>query len=459
MTNHEVSVGMTRRRFLGTAAAGVMASALRPGRAFGQEGVKARKQKLNIAAIGVGGIMETDLRHLADLGQQIVALCDVDERRIPLGRSWVKAAAARGYKDYRKLLEREKDVDAVIIATPDHWHAPIIRAAMQAGKHIYCEKPLGRSLAEVRQIRELTRKSNAVTQTGNQGSASRNLRRNIELIQAGIIGAVRDVYIWHPQHGWPSGVDRPAGQDPVPAGFDWDFWIGPAPLRPYKDGLYHPFMWRGWYDFGSGSVGDFCCHAFNLPVRALELDYPTKIEVSGTGLGKESFAKTCTLRYHFPPRGRQGPVKLHFYSGGLLPPPEVTEALTSTFGSVGGTGCVLVGEQGLISAGLWNTEGYLRLKGEAKFAGIFGHPAAKAVPTRFRSVASHMSEWVDACLGGPATFSNFDLGGHLTELGLAGALALRVGHDLAWDGERLQAGNAPEAQALIHPTARAGWDG
>ena len=461
-TTVEQSSKISRRQFVGTATAGVAATALLPRTVSGAVVAgSAKGPKLNVACIGLGWQMESDLRQIVTLGQNVIALCDLEDSRIPRAKSWVgdAAANAKGYKDYRTLLEEEKSLDAVIIATPDHWHAPIIKAAMRAGKHIYCEKPLTHAIGEAREIRELFRKSKVVTQTGNQGSASNNLRRNIELIQAGVIGTVTDIHVWHPAHGWPSGEDRPAGEDPVPKGFDWDFWVGPAPLRPYKNGLYHPVKWRGWYDFGNGSIGDFCCHAFNLPVRALRLDYPTQIEVSGTGLGKESFAKSCTLRYRFPKREQRGPVTLHFYTGGEMPPAEVTKPLADSFGKVGGTGCLLVGDKGVISAGLWNNDGYLILKGEAKFKGIFSHEAAKPVPTSFRHVNGHMNEWVDACLGGPQTFSDFDVGGHLTELGLAGALALRIGHDIEWDGVKMKVTGIKEAEAIIHPDYRVGWGG
>jgi predicted dehydrogenase len=460
-TAMEKRLKITRRQFVGTAAASVSATALLSRGVSGAVFAGPEKgPKLHVACIGLGRRMEPLLREFISLGQRVIALCDPDAGRIPLAKSWLgsEGEKAKGYKDYRKLLEEEKSLNAVIIATPDHWHAPIIKAALRAGKHIYCEKPLTHTLGEAREIRELARKPNVITQTGNQGSASSNLRRNIELIQAGVIGNVTDIHAWHPAHGWPSGEDRPAGEDPVPAGLDWDFWVGPAPMRPYKNAVYHPITWRGWYDFGNGSIGDFCCHAFNLPVRALHLDYPTKIEVSGTGLGKESFAKSCTLRYHFPKRDERGPVTLNFYTGGEMPPAEVTKPLADSFGNVDGTGCLLVGDKGVISAGLWNSDGYLKLNGEAKFQGIFKHEAAKPVPTKFRHVRSHMKEWVDACLGGPKTFSDFDRGGHLTELGLAGALALRIGHDIEWDGEKMEVKGMKEAQAIIHPAYRAGWD-
>ena len=448
--------GWTRRQFIGTASAGALGTALLPAGALAAEG----DRRLNVACIGLGGQMVTNARQLAALGHRIVALCDVEAGRIPSLRGALGAAAqdAAGFKDYRELLDKVPTVDAVIVATPDHWHAPIVTAAMLAGKHVYCEKPLAHNFAETRALRELTRRLDLATQTGNQGSASNNVRRNIELLQAGLIGPVREVHVWHPEHDWPSGVDRPAGEDPVPEGLDWNFWLGPAPVRPYKAGVYHPYRWRGWYDFGSGSIGDFSCHAFNLPVRALQLGMPERIDVRGTALGKESFSASCTLRYHFPKRGDRDAVDLYFYSGGDMPPESVTGPMTETFGGPGRTGCVLVGDLGLLSAGLWNNEGYVKLNDEPRFNGIFNHEVAQAVPTSFQASPGHMAEWVNACLGGPAAVSDFDHGGHLTELGVLGALALQIGHDIEWDEARMAVKGVPEADALIRPEPRPGWN-
>ena len=448
---------MTRRRFL----EGTVAAAAAPyvvARSALADGTKGR---LNVACIGLGGQMQGHLRGITQgLKQNLIALCDVDERHVARSRKTVgdAAAGAKAYQDYRKLLEREKSLDAVIVATPDHWHAPICKAAIQAGKHVFCEKPLTHSVAEARELRELSRRSKAITQTGNQGSASSNLRRSMELIQAGVLGQVREIHIWHPPHGWPSGVDRPAGEDPIPKEFDWDFWVGPSPMRPYKAGIYHPAKWRGWYDFGGGSVADFCCHAFNLPVRALELDYPAKIEVSGTGLGKESFAKSCTVRFSFPARGGRGPVMLVFYTGGEMPPAEAMAGVTETFGKVPRTGCLLLGEKGTLSAGLWNSDCYLKMDGEAKFKGGDNHDASKAVPKTLPRAQGHLREWVDACKGGPKVFADFDLGGHLTEIGLAGVVALRLERDIEWDGPTMTVKGVPEAAALVKPQYRRKWE-
>ncbi|MEI6809060.1 MAG: Gfo/Idh/MocA family oxidoreductase, partial [bacterium] len=249
-----ISRTITRRQFCGSALACAAAAGVISQKTFGQEKAPAQPRRMNVACIGIGGQMGSDLRAVAiECKQNIVALCDVDEGRMAAMKRDVREVAnAREYKDYRKLLESEKNLDAVVIATPDHWHAPICKAAILAGKHVFCEKPLTHAVSEARELRELVRKSKVVTQTGNQGAASGSFRRSMELIQAGILGNVSEVHIWHPAHGWPSGDDRPAGEDPVPQGLDWDFWLGPAPARPYKNGIYHPAQWRGWYDFGNG---------------------------------------------------------------------------------------------------------------------------------------------------------------------------------------------------------------
>lgn len=446
---------LSRRGFLRNTGATAGSLLILPGKSVrGQDPGSTRK--LNVAAIGMGGQIQGHTGRLLQLGHNIVALCDVDPGQIAASRErhGEGLAKARAYGDYRKLLQTEDSLDAVVIATPDHWHAPICKAAMAAGKHVYCEKPLTHTIAEARELRELSRASAVITQTGNQGSASGNLRRSMELISAGFFGAISEIHVWHPQHSWPSGVNRPEGSDPVPDGLDWDFWLGGAPVRPYKSDVYHPAKWRGWYDFGNGSLGDFCCHGFNLPVRALNLDYPSRIEVSGEGLGKESFAASCTVRYHFPQRGERRPVQMVFYTGGDLPPDRVTADLRSSFGSLPGTGCLLIGEKGQLQSGLWNSDCYVKLWDDKKFVGAGNHPAAKEIPVTLPRVKGHLDEWVEACLGGPGVFADFDHGGHLTEIGLAGIVALKLQKDIAWDGERMQVPGLPEASRFIHQKGR-----
>jgi predicted dehydrogenase len=446
---------VTRRSFVKTGTAAASMLILPGGIVRGQDPKPGGK--LNVAFIGMGRQIQGHVARILQLGHNVTALCDVDSSAIQgsLKAHGDGVAKAVIYRDFRLLLEKEKSLDAVVIATPDHWHAPICRAAMAAGKHVYCEKPLTHTIAEARQLRDLTKASKVITQTGNQGSASGNLRRSMELIAAGFFGNITEIHAWHPPHGWPSGVDRPDGTDPVPADLDWDFWLGNAPVRPFKANTYHPVNWRGWYDFGNGSVGDFCCHAFNMPVRALDLDYPTKIEISGTGLGKESFAQACTVKYHFPARGNRGPVKLNFYTGGDLPPEDVTASLRQSSGNLPGTGCLLIGEKGQLQSGLWNSDCYVRMNDEKRFFGADNHPEAKKIPQTLPRVKGHIDEWLDACLGGPKVFSDFDFGGHLTEIGLAGIVALRLQKNIEWDGPNMKVPGMPEADKFIRKQDRA----
>ncbi len=452
---------MNRRSFLrrtaqSTVGGLITAPLLLNTRLFGADSANS---KLNIACIGVGGQMQGLMKGVVELGQNLVAFCDVDANRIAESRKNLGDAGskAKAYKDYRQLLERERSLDAVVIATPDHWHAAISVAAMRAGKHVYCEKPLTHTIGEARQVAAVARQTRVVTQTGNQGSASSNFRRSIELIQAGVIGPVREVHIWHPRHGWPCGIDSPTVADPIPEGLDWDFWLGPAPVRAYQKGIYHPAQWRGWYDFGGGSLADFCCHSFSMPVRALDLDYPKHIEISGAPLGKDSFPKACRVHFSFAARGNRGPASIHFYSGGELPDRAVTAGMKETLDKIPETGCLVLGDKGTLSAGLWNNECRLKMKDETSFNGT-NHDAARPVPeTLPRARGSHLQEWVDACKGQGKTFSPFEIGGHVTEIGAAGLVALRLGSSLDWDGPAMTARDLPEAATLVKPQRRGEW--
>jgi predicted dehydrogenase len=314
-------------------------------------------------------------------------------------------------------------------------------------------------VAEARQVGTLAKHSKVATQTGNQGSGSSNFRRSIELIQAGVLGSVRNIHIWHPPQDWPCGVERPDGTDPIPDGLNWNFWIGPAPMRPYQQKIYHPLNWRGWYDFGGGSLSDFCCHAFSMPVRALELDYPTRIEVSGVGLGQDSFPVSCRIDFSFPARGNRTPVSIHFHTGGEMPQSEVLEGMAETFNKIPRTGCLLLGDKGTLSAGLWNNECYLKMKGEADYEPAANHAAAKGVPQSLPRAPQdrHILEWIEACKGRGKTFSPFEFGGHVTEIGAAGLVALRLGRDIEWNGRAMKAKEEPDAAPLVQPQSRKGW--
>jgi predicted dehydrogenase len=461
----------SRRRFLQTATTigGGLIASRTP-----RLGAAPAAKPLSIACIGMGGQMRGYLLpELAKVDQQVVAICDVDQRQLDAARGLERLANAKAYRDYRELLDKEPEVDAVVIGTPDHWHVPICTAALQAGKHVYCEKPLAHSVAECHALEALARsRPQLATQTGNQGCSTEGFRRSVEVIRSGLLGDIKEVHVWHPAPGWPHATNRPQESDPVPAGLDWDFWLGPAPARPYKEGLYHPGKWRGWYDFGGGSLADFCCHGFQLAYRALDLDPPTRIEATGDGLGYESFPTRCTVTFDFPAKGARGPVRLFFYAGDKhVPPEEITK------GPVGGTGCLVVGTAGTLSAGLWNTDCNVRLGSEPAFQGASRAEIAKLAKTepRFdtsslawdpkRAAAgerprwsrvnnSHMFEWIRACAGEGKTYSPFEIGARITEVGMLGLIALRLQKPIEWDAASRSVVGIPEAAALVAPQLR-----
>ena len=463
--SHEIS----RRRFVQSAAAiGVGLPTILPS---GILAGPSPNERLSFACIGMGGQMRGYLiPELAKIDQQIVAICDVDQQQLGKAKQLKGLSEVRTYHDYRELLDRESGVDAVIIGTPDHWHVPVIKAALASGKHVYCEKPLAHSVAECRDLEQLAKDHpKLATQTGNQGCSTEGFRRSFEVIRSGLLGQITEVHVWHPAHNWPNGVDRPTNSDPIPEGFDWNFWLGASPNRPYCNEVYHPGKWRGWYDFGGGSLADFCCHGFQLAYRALELGAPSRIEATGENLGHESFPTRCTVTYDFAAKGNRGPVKLYFYSGEKhFPPDEITK------GPVGTTGCLVVGSEGTLSAGLWNTDCNIRLKGATEFRGADQPEIAQIAKTQPRIATevlkwdprraaqgqrprwsqvnnSHMFEWVLACAGDAKSYSPFEIGAQITEVGMLGVLALRMQKPIIWDAEKRQVVGLPEADAIIDP--------
>jgi hypothetical protein len=440
-------------------------------------GVSSANDRLNIGVIGAGGKGSSDTDLCAS--ENIVALCDVDERLVAPVRA--KYPGAKFYRDYRRMLESEKSLDAVIVATPDHTHAVIASQVMQLGKHIYCQKPLTQTIYEARLLRNLASKSKIVTQMGNQGSADDGLRRAVEVIQAGLIGSVREVYVWSSRPVWPQGIDRPAGQDPIPASLDWDLWIGPAPMRPYKKGVYNPFNWRGWLDFGTGALGDMACHTVNMPFRALKLGYPTEVEAYLPLTNKETYPLKSKIRFQFPAREGLAPLTFWWYDGGNplpnpknwhiqdcsnKPPRDITADVERLLDNVPDSGCLLIGDKGKVFApDDYGTKFFLKLSDEAEFRDGRDHEAVKAIPHTIRlnafegeNDARHHQEWIAACKGGPAGYSNFSIAAYLTEIILLGCVALRVGRKIEWDGPNMLATNAPEAAQYVRRTCRKGWE-
>ena len=483
--------GLTRRQFLRYSSLAAGAAAATFYLPAAPRKVSAN-EKLNIGFVGIGGKGRSDLEHCS--GENVVALCDVDSNNLMGAHN--RHPNAKTYRDFRKMLEaEEKNLDAVVIATPDHLHASVAAIAMRMGKHVYCQKPLTQTVYEARLLRQLAKENKVATQMDNQGSAEDGLRRAVEVVQAGVIGPVRQVYVWTNRPIWPQGMDRPPGEDPVPEALDWDLWLGPASKRPYKafwpgesspasknrarrNGIYHPFNWRGWQDFGTGALGDMACHTSNMPFRALKLGYPTQIEAECPSINKESYPLKSKIRFEFPARDGQPPVTFWWYDGGNAaagqpyrhdgsnkPPAEVTGAIREMLDRVPGSGCLLIGDKGqLFSPDDYGAQFFVKLKDEKELTDGRSHEAVKAVPKTIPRNTHpgggdprHHLEWIAACKGGPAAYSDFDIAAYLTEIILLGCVALRVGKKLEWDGPNMKATNAPEAAQFIKREFRQGW--
>ncbi len=424
--------------------------------------------KLNLVTIGAGGKGSSDTDHCST--ENIVALCDADENQA--AGQLKKYPKAKFFRDFRRMFdEMGKSIDGVIVSTPDHVHAVAAVAAMERGKHVYCQKPLTQTVSEARLLRSLAAKKKVVTQMGNQGSAEDGLRRAVEVIQAGAIGSVSEVHVWSNRPIWPQGLDRPVGEDPVPANLDWDVWLGPAPLRPYKKDVYHPFKWRGWLDFGTGALGDMACHTANMPFRALKLGYPNEVEAVSSGINKETYPNTSKIRFEFPARQGLRPVTFWWYDGSPADPKtfrpgrDVTADVVEMLGNLPGSGCLAIGDKGkLFSPDDNGAQFYLKLNNEKEFLDGGKHEALRSIPQSIPRNAfkgdtdwRHHQEWIAGIKGGPTPYSSFEIAGYLTEIILLGCVALRVGKKLDWDGPNMKAKNAPEAAGIVKRTARKGW--
>jgi predicted dehydrogenase len=464
---------ISRRQFIKytSLATGAVVSIAVPGCATRPRRIAAN-EKLNIAVIGAGGKGASDTDSVAS--ENIVALCDVDQKT--LDARGQKYPNAQLFKDYRKMLEQVKNIDAVIVATPDHVHAPASIMAMKMGKHVYCQKPLTQSVYEARLMRETAAKQKVATQMGNQGSAESGLRRAVEAVQAGVIGPVQQLHVWSNRPIWPQGQDRPPGQDPVPPELDWDLWLGPAPFRPFKGNkTYHPFAWRGWQDFGTGALGDMACHTVNMPFRALKLGYPTSIEAKSTGINKETYPKSSEIRFEFPAREGMPPLSFWWYDGGWKPNDDVLSQVNSYYAQqkdrdgnprkVPGSGCLLIGSKGqLFSPDDYGSQFLLQLDSAGLKPAKFKednkdveHEAIRGIAQTVPRSPGHYKEWMEACKGGKPGYSNFDIAAYLTEIILLGCVALRTGKKLDWDGPHLTARNAPEAAQYVRRQYRKGW--
>jgi len=450
---------ISRREFMSGAAA-AMAFTIVPRHVLGGEGHTAPSEKLNVAGVGVGGMGGVNLSKLAN--ENIVALCDVDEKYA--AETFKLYPNAKKYRDYRKMLEKQKDIEAVVVATPDHTHAVIAMAAMQMGKHVYVQKPLTYSVYEARMLTEAARKYKVATQMGNQGHSGEGVRLTCEWIWDGVIGDVREVHAWTNRPIWPQGIDRPTETPLVPDTLDWDLWIGPAPARPYHP-AYTPLFWRGWWDFGTGALGDMACHIIDPVFTALKLGYPVAVEANNTSYrvkgesgwtnlveNKETYPLSSIVRYDFPARGNMPSVRMNWYDGGLLPArPEELEPGRQ----LGDSGVIFVGDKGKIMCGTYG-EGP-RLIPEAKMREYQRPP--KTIPRIEGGTEAHEQNWVDACKGGEPACSNFDYSGPLTETVVMGNLAVRFPNKkLEWDGENMKVTNLEEANEYVHRQYRQGWN-
>ncbi|PWU17097.1 MAG: gfo/Idh/MocA family oxidoreductase [Verrucomicrobia bacterium] len=465
------SPALSRRSFLARTGLAVGAISLVPRHVLGGPKFVAPSEKVNIAIIGCGGQGQTNVRELFNHNDaQIIAVADPIETQ-DLHAFYFKSTAGRlpvkeeiekhysektpnykvaDYQDFREMLEKEKAIDAILCATPDHQHAYVCVTAMRHGKHAYCEKPLTHNVWEARQMSKVARETGVATQMGNQGHSGDFIRQTCEMIWDGAIGDVREVHAWTSAGRWNkkqlSGQPSP---EPTPKGVNWDLWLGPRESRPYS-ALYNPVTWRDFWDFGTAPIGDFFCHNFDPACWALDLKEPISIEASAAGGVDAYIAPVGGLyTYHFGPRGKMPAVKFMWYEGGLMPErPEVLEPDDQL--GANGNGILFVGDKGMLTCPGWAGRPLL-LPGSKD-------EAYKRPPATLPRVKGHHRDWLDACKGGKPASSNFQYGAALTEVGLLGLVAMRVKKKIYWDAKAMKATNAPEADKLLKESYRSGWE-
>jgi len=448
---------LSRRRFIKATGTAVAALTIIPRNVLSGPGQTAPSEKITLAGVGVGGVGHGQLRSCEKQGAQIVALCDVDDEYAD--KSYQRWPQARRYRDYREMLESETDIDAVYIGTPDHSHAVIAIAALKKGKHVCCVKPLTRTIHECRRVVEEAQKAKVATQVTASPNSTEAGCRTCEMIWDGAIGDMREVHVWSNRPLWPQGMVRPQGSDPVPDTFDWDLWIGPAPMRPFKDkwhedhlvlkqlhvrkvrpAVYHPWNFRGWWDFGTGALGDMGCHHFNIPKRALKLGHPVSVSATATKVMPETAPLASIVTYEFPAREGMPPLKAVWYDGGLKPPRPMELEPGRELPS---NGVLYIGEKGK----MLNT----RIIPEEKMK------AYKLQPETLQRRGGTWAEWFEAMQAGHPAACAFDWAGPLTELVLLGNIAIRTGKYLAWDGNNMRFTNDDAANKYIEPEYRSGW--
>ncbi len=430
-----------RREFLQTTAAvagvGYFSSVVR------SEDSKSPNEKIRFACIGIGGKGDSDSSDASKYGD-IVAVCDIDDGTIAKKQANPKFGTAKPYNDFRKMLDEVgKDIDAVTVSTPDHTHGPAAAMAMKMGKHCFCQKPLTHSIYEARTLSEIAKDKKVATQMGNQGTADASLRKAAAIVKSGALGTIKEVHVWTNRPVWAQGGDRPAEKE-VPKGVHWDHWIGPAPYRPYASG-YHTFAWRGWWDFGTGALGDMACHTFNMPYMGADLKDPTSVQAETSGHNKDSYPKWSIITFQFPANETRGPVKVMWYDGTKRPSKEVYEGND-------GSGAVIIGDKG-------------KLHGKGDYCGGYTLTGVDEPKVEFEKSPGHYTEWINAIRGGKPARSNFvDYAGGLTETILLGNLAVYAaaeaggpGKKIEWDAKKLKPTNAPELESIVKREYRAGY--
>jgi predicted dehydrogenase len=466
----------SRRTFLkaGAAAAGLFT--IVPRHVLGGKGFVPPSDKVNVALVGAGGRGRENVRELLKLADaQVIAVADPAES-FSTANFYYKSTGGRGpareeiekhyaaktpnfrcttHEDFRVMLEKEKAIDAILCATPDHLHAYVSTIAMRSGKHVYCEKPLTHNIWEARQVAKVAKETGVATQMGNQGHSTDGIRETVEWITSGAIGPVREVHAWVGAKRWnPQLTGRPKDDQPVPAGLNWDLWLGPREPRPYNS-AYVPVAWRDFWQFGSSGLGDFGCHDLDAACWALDLHAPESVEAHPAGpTDAEIGPHGCIVYYHFGARGDKPPVKVTWYDGGLQP--ELPAGLPRN-PNPPSRGVLFVGDKGMLFCG--------GAGGKPRLLGADGTPPAATLP---RSPGHHR-DWLDACKGGKPAGSHFEYGARLTEIALLGVLALRVGvldprtsgktgGKIEWDADNLKVKNLPAADAIIKEGYRPGWE-
>lgn len=444
MNSKNKKKSINRRDFIKTSATALAGFTIVPSSVVSGLGHIAPSDKLNVAGIGIGGMGRVNLEDIAQT-ENIVALCDVDWND-NVQSIFETYPNAKRYKNFREMLDTQDDIEAVVVATPDHTHATISMEAINHGKHVYTEKPLASTLHETRVLTAAAKKNNVATQMGNQGQASDQSRRLREMIWDGVIGPVHQVHVWTDRPIWPQGISRPSETPDIPDSLDWDLFIGPAPMRPYHPS-YHPFNWRGWWDFGTGALGDIGCHSFDSVFRALKLKYPKSVQAVSTHINDETYPLGSIVEYDFPAREGMPALKLTWYDGGLRPPrlPGIEEGVR-----LGTGGTLYVGSEGMILGD--------QILPEALNESY--DPPEPYIP----SSPGHRMEWILACKGGDPAGSNYDWAGPLSETVLLGNIALRPElrnalntRVLEYDPETLSFPNLPEADQFAHYEYREGW--